>query len=75
MMLYCVFPGAMTFGILYSEPLAVALGAAALLALVAAHGWGQAPIAPVSMAIFAGVQGPLVMTTAWPRPSAASVEH
>ena len=32
--LYCVFPGAMTFGILYSEPLGVALGAAALLALV-----------------------------------------
>ena len=33
-MLYCVFPGAMTFGMLYSEPLAVALGAAALLALL-----------------------------------------
>ena len=33
-MLYCVFPGAMTFGILYSEPLAVALGATALLALL-----------------------------------------
>jgi hypothetical protein len=33
-MLYCAFPGAMTFGILYSEPLAVALGAAALLALL-----------------------------------------
>ena len=32
--LYCVFPGAMTFGMLYSEPLAVALGAAALLALL-----------------------------------------
>ena len=32
--LYCFFPGAMTFGILYSEPLAVALGAAALLALI-----------------------------------------
>jgi hypothetical protein len=32
--LYCAFPGAMTFGILYSEPLAVALGAAALLALL-----------------------------------------
>jgi Dolichyl-phosphate-mannose-protein mannosyltransferase len=32
--LYCVFPGAMTFSILYSEPLAVALSAAALLALV-----------------------------------------
>jgi hypothetical protein len=33
-MLYCVFPGAMTFGILYAEPLGVALAAAALLALV-----------------------------------------
>jgi hypothetical protein len=32
--LYCFFPGAMTFSILYSEPLAVALAAAALLALV-----------------------------------------
>jgi hypothetical protein len=33
-LLYCFFPGAMTFGILYSEPLAVALAAAALLALL-----------------------------------------
>jgi hypothetical protein len=33
-MLFCAFPGAMTFAILYSEPLAVALGAAALLALL-----------------------------------------
>jgi hypothetical protein len=32
--LYCFFPGAMTFGMLYSEPLAVALAAAALIALV-----------------------------------------
>ncbi|HUZ26471.1 MAG TPA: hypothetical protein VMV07_22170 [Streptosporangiaceae bacterium] len=32
--LYCFFPGAMTFGMLYSEPLAVALGVAALLALL-----------------------------------------
>src|SRR5271165_7102530 len=32
--LYCFFPGAMTFGILYSEPLSIALGAAALLALL-----------------------------------------
>ena len=32
--LYCVFPGAMTFGMLYSEPLAVALAAAVLLALI-----------------------------------------
>jgi hypothetical protein len=33
-MLYCLFPGAMTFSMLYSEPLSVALGAAALLALL-----------------------------------------
>jgi hypothetical protein len=33
-LLYCAFPGAMTFGMLYSEPLAVALAAAALLALL-----------------------------------------
>jgi hypothetical protein len=32
-------------------------------------------MAPVSMAIFAGVQGPLVMTTAWSIPSAASSEQ
>jgi hypothetical protein len=32
--LYCFFPGAMTFGLLYSEPLAVALGSAALLAVL-----------------------------------------
>lgn len=32
--LYCFFPGAITFSLLYSEPLAVALGAAALLALL-----------------------------------------
>jgi hypothetical protein len=33
--LYCLFPGAMTFGMLYSEPLGIALSAAALLALLA----------------------------------------
>ena len=33
-LLFCAFPGAMTFALLYSEPLAVALGAAALLALL-----------------------------------------
>ncbi len=32
--LYCLFPGAMTFGMLYSEPLSVAIAAAALLAIV-----------------------------------------
>jgi hypothetical protein len=33
-LLYCFFPGAMTFGIMYSEPLTVALGAGAVLALL-----------------------------------------
>jgi len=33
-LLYCAFPGAMTFSMLYAEPLAVALSAAALLALL-----------------------------------------
>jgi hypothetical protein len=33
-LLYCFFPGAMTLGTLYSEPLAVALAAATLLALL-----------------------------------------
>jgi hypothetical protein len=32
--LFCLFPGAMTFGMLYSEPLAVALAAATLLAML-----------------------------------------
>jgi hypothetical protein len=32
--LFCFFPGAMTFGMLYSDPLGVALAASALLALV-----------------------------------------
>ena len=33
-MLYCLFPGAMTFSLLYSEPLAVAISAVAILALL-----------------------------------------
>jgi Dolichyl-phosphate-mannose-protein mannosyltransferase len=33
-LLYCFFPGAMTFGLLYSEPLAVALSAAVLWAIL-----------------------------------------
>ena len=31
-LLYCLFPGAMTFGLLYAEPLAIALSAAVLMA-------------------------------------------
>jgi hypothetical protein len=33
-LLFCVFPGAMTFGMLYSEPLGIALAASCLLAAV-----------------------------------------
>jgi hypothetical protein len=33
-LLYCFFPGAMAFGIMYSEPVTVALGAGAVLALM-----------------------------------------
>ena len=33
-LLYCVFPGAMTFGLLYAEPLAIALSAAVLWAIL-----------------------------------------
>lgn len=33
-LLFCAFPGAMTFGMVYSEPLMVALGAAGMLALL-----------------------------------------
>src|SRR3981081_4260937 len=32
--LYCLFPGALTFSLLYSEPLAVAISAAAILAML-----------------------------------------
>jgi hypothetical protein len=32
--LFCLFPGAMTFGMLYSEPFAIAIAAAALLAML-----------------------------------------
>lgn len=32
--LFCLFPGAMTFGMLYSEPLAIAIAAATLLAML-----------------------------------------
>ena len=33
-LLFCFFPGAMTFGMLYSEPIAIAIAAAALLAML-----------------------------------------
>jgi hypothetical protein len=41
--LFCFFPGAMTFGMLYSDPLGVALAAATLLALLSLR-WGLAGI-------------------------------
>jgi hypothetical protein len=71
--LFCVFPGAMTFGMLYSEPLAVALAAAALLALVdrrwllagiiGAIGTAERP----TLAILAVVSGVAALQAIWAR--------
>lgn len=72
-MLYCFFPGAMTFGMLYSEPLTVALGAAALLALVSRR-WlvagivGAVGTAEASMMIvLAAVSGIAALQAIWTR--------
>jgi hypothetical protein len=71
--LYGFFPGAMTFGILYSEPLAVALGAAALLALVerrwllagiiGAVGTGERP----TLVVLVAVAGVAAIQAIWKR--------
>ena len=71
--LYCMFPGAMTFGMLYSEPLGVAIGAAALLALVnrrwllagilGAIGTAERP----TLIIFAVVSGIAAVQAIWTR--------
>ncbi len=72
-MLYCVFPGAMTFGMLYSEPLAVALGAATLLALLDRR-WLLAGIIGAvataerpSMIILVAVSGIAALQAIWAR--------
>ena len=71
--LYCLFPGAMTFSMLYSEPLTVALGAAALLALVSRR-WlvagivGAVATAEASILIvLAAVSGIAALQAIWTR--------
>jgi hypothetical protein len=72
-MLYCLFPGAMTFGMLYSEPLAVALAAATLLALLDRR-WLLAGIIGAvataerpSLIIFVAVSGVAALQAIWAR--------
>jgi Gpi18-like mannosyltransferase len=71
--LFCVFPGAMTFAIMYSEPLAVALAAAALLALlnrkwllagiIGALGTAERP----TLIVLAVVSGVVAVQAIWTR--------
>ena len=71
--LYCFFPGAMTFGMLYAEPLAVALGAAALLALLDRRWLAAGIIGAVStaerptMIVLVAVFGVAVAQAIWSR--------
>jgi hypothetical protein len=72
-MLYCFFPGAMVFGMLYSEPLSVALGAAVLLALLSrrwllAGVFGAVATAEASMMIVVvAVSGIAALDAIWRR--------
>jgi hypothetical protein len=72
-MLYCLFPGAMTFGLLYSEPLAVALGAAALLAVLSRRWLLAGIIGAVStaerptMIVLVAVYGVAAVQAIWTR--------
>ena len=71
--LYCFFPDAMTFGMMYSETTTVALGAAALLALlsrrwllagiIGAIGTAEASI----LIVLAGVSGITALHAIWTR--------
>jgi hypothetical protein len=71
--LYCFFPGAMTFGMLYSEPVTVTIAAAALLALlsrrwllagiIGAVGTAEASI----LIVLAGVSGITALHAIWTR--------
>jgi hypothetical protein len=71
--LYCFFPGAMTFGMLYSEPVTVALAAGVVLALLGRH-WliagiiGALGTAEASILIvLAGVSGITALHAIWTR--------
>jgi hypothetical protein len=71
--LYCLFPGAMTFGMLYAEPLGIALSAAALLAVLARR-WVLAGILGAlctaerpDLGVIAVVLGVAALHAAWTR--------
>lgn len=71
--LYCLFPGAMTFGLLYTEPLAVALIASALLAVLARR-WLLAGVLALAASaehptgiILAGALGIAALHAIWTR--------
>jgi hypothetical protein len=71
--LYCLFPGAMTFGLLYSEPLGIALSAATLLALLSRR-WVLAGICGAlctaerpDLVVIAAVLGIAALHAVWTR--------
>jgi hypothetical protein len=72
-LLYCLCPGAMTFSILYSEPLAVALGAAALLALISRRWFlagvigGLATAERPTLVVLVAVAGVAAIQAIWAR--------
>jgi hypothetical protein len=72
-LLYCLFPGAMTFGLLYAEPLAVALSAAALWAilerrwLIAGLAGAAATAERETLIVLAGVAGVAALHAIWTR--------
>jgi hypothetical protein len=71
--LYCVFPGAMTFGLLYAEPMAIALSAAALWAilerrwLIAGLAGAAATAERETLIVLAAVAGVAALHAIWTR--------
>jgi hypothetical protein len=71
--LYCVFPGAMTFGLLYADPLAIALSAAALWAilerrwLIAGLAGAAATAERETLIVLAAVAGVAALHAIWTR--------
>ena len=72
-LLYCVFPGAMTFGLLYSEPLAIALSTLALWAilerrwLIAGLAGAAATAERETLIVLAAVAGVAALHAIWTR--------
>jgi Gpi18-like mannosyltransferase len=72
-LLYCLFPGAMAFGMLYSEPVTIALAAGALLALLSRRWLLAGIIGAVGTAeasilfVLAAVAGIVALQAIWQR--------